>query len=171
MKVVINDANILIDLVKLDLLDVFSKLNFELHTTDFVYEELNEEQKGTLSSLLESGALNIIETIEVQDFQEINRLLNQSNGLSFEDCSVWYYSAKLSGILLSGDAKLRKKVRKNGVEVRGIIYVFDELIKQNLITFPKGIEKIEQLLQLNNRLPKTEIEKRIKSWNKKKHVG
>jgi len=171
MKVVINDANILIDLVKLDLLDVFSKLNFELHTTDFVYEELNEEQKGTLSSLLKSGALNIIETIEVQDFQEINRLLNQSNGLSFEDCSVWYYSAKLSGILLSGDAKLRKKVRKNGVEVRGIIYVFDELIKQNLITFPKGIEKIEQLLQLNNRLPKTEIEKRIKSWNKKKHVG
>lgn len=37
MKVVINDANILIDLVKLDLLNVFSKLPFDLHTTDFVY--------------------------------------------------------------------------------------------------------------------------------------
>ena len=74
-------------------------------------------------------------------------------------------------MLLSGDGKLRKQVRKNGIEVRGIIYVFDELIKQNLITFPKGIEKIEQLLQLNNRLPKNEIEKRIQFWSEKKHVG
>jgi hypothetical protein len=84
----------------------FSKLNFELHTTDFVYEELNEEQKSPVSSLLENGFLNIIETVEVKDFQEINRLLDESSGLSFEDCSVWYYSAKLSGMLLSGDGKL-----------------------------------------------------------------
>jgi len=171
MKIVIYDANILIDLAKLDLLDVFSKLNFELHTTDFVYEELNEEQKSPVSSLLENGVLNIIETIALSDFQGINRLLDESNGLSFEDCSVWYYSAKLSGMLLSGDGKLRKQVRKNGIEVRGIIYVFDELIKQNLITFSKGIKKLEQLLQLNSRLPKNEIEKRIKFWSEKKHVG
>ena len=171
MKIVINDANILIDLAKLSLLDVFSKLNFELHTTDFVYEELNEEQKSPVSSLLENGTLNVIETLEVEDFQGINELLEASNGLSFEDCSVWYYSSKLSGTLLSGDGKLRKQVRKNGIEVRGIIYVFDELIKQNLITFSKGIEKIEQLTKLNNRLPKDEIEKRIESWSKNKNVG
>jgi len=170
MKIVINDANILIDLAKLNLLDVFSKSNFELHTTDFVYEELNEEQRSPVSSLLEKGVLNIIETVEIIDFQEINRLLDSSSGLSFEDCSVWYYSAKLSGMLLSGDGKLRKQVRKNGIEVRGIIYVFDELIKQNLISFSKAIEKIEQLRQLNNRLPKNEIEKRIEFWSKKKHV-
>ncbi len=171
MKIVINDANILIDLAKLDLLDVFSRLNFELYTTDFVYEELNEEQKSPVSSLLKSGVLNIIETVDIQDFREIYRLLDKSSGLSFEDCSVWYYSAKLSGMLLSGDGKLRKQVRKSGIEVRGIIYVFDELIKQNLISFSKGIEKIEQLLQLNNRLPKNEIEKRIESWSEKKYIG
>ena len=45
MKIVINDANILIDLAKLDLLDIFSRLPFDLYTTDFVYEELNEDQK------------------------------------------------------------------------------------------------------------------------------
>lgn len=49
MKIVINDANILIDLAKLDLLDKFSNLSFDLHTTDFVYEELNEEQKSPVS--------------------------------------------------------------------------------------------------------------------------
>lgn len=90
MKIVINDANILIDLAKLDLLELFSLLNFELHTTDFVYEELNEEQKSPVSSLLKEGRLNIIETIDSKDFKGINALLNSSNGLSFEDCSVWY---------------------------------------------------------------------------------
>lgn len=62
MKIVINDANILIDLVKLDLLDLFSNLNFELHTNDFVYEELNEEQKSPVSKLYDNGILNINET-------------------------------------------------------------------------------------------------------------
>lgn len=170
MKIVINDANILIDLAKLNLLDVFSKLNFELYTTDFVYEELNIEQKKTVSLLLKNGSINIIETIDIKDFQEISNLLEISNGLSFEDCSVWYYSFKLNGMLLSGDGKLRKQVRKNGIEVRGIIYIFDELIKQNLISFTKAIEKIEQLILLNNRLPKTEIEKRIDFWSQKKQI-
>ncbi len=171
MKVVINDANILIDLVKLNLLDLFSKLNFELHTTDFVYEELNEEQKSPVSKLYDSGILNIIETKEISDFQNITTLLNRSKGLSFEDCSVWYYSEKLSGTLLTGDGKLRKQVSKEGIEVRGIIYVFDELVKQNLLEFPVAIEKIEQLSQLNNRLPKVEIEKRIEYWKNNKYAG
>lgn len=121
MKIVINDANILIDLVKLDLLNIFSKLPFDLHTTDFVYEELNEDQKSPVSILSENGFLKIIETEEIIDFQSISELLESSSGLSFEDCSVWYYSKKLSGILLTGDAKLRKQVSKQGIEVRGII--------------------------------------------------
>ena len=100
MKIVINDANILIDLAKLDLLDVFSKLPFDLYTTDFVYEELNVEQKSLVSVLHKNGYLKIIETEETIDFQNITRLLESSSGLSFEDCSVWYYSQKLSGTLL-----------------------------------------------------------------------
>ena len=171
MKIVINDANILIDLAKLDLLDVFSKLPFDLYTTDFVYEELNEEQKSPVSILHKNGFIKIIETEEVLDFQNITELLDSSTGLSFEDCSVWYYSQKLSGTLLTGDGKLRKQVSKQGIEVRGIIYVFDELVKQKLLNYPIAVEKIEQLYQLNNRLPKKEIDKRIEHWNEEKNVG
>ena len=171
MKIVINDANILIDLAKLDLLDVFSKLPFDLYTTDFVYEELNEEQKSPVSVLHKNGYLKIIETEETIDFQNITRLLESSSGLSFEDCSVWYYSQKLSGTLLTGDGKLRKQVSKQGIEVRGIIYVFDELVKESLLDFPIAIEKIKQLFQLNNRLPKKEIDKRIENWKDENNVG
>ncbi len=43
MRIIINDANILIDLVQLDLMNEFIQLELDLKTTDFVYEELNDE--------------------------------------------------------------------------------------------------------------------------------
>ena len=46
MKIFINDANVLIDLVELDLVSEFASLPYELHTTDFVLNEINEEQKN-----------------------------------------------------------------------------------------------------------------------------
>lgn len=171
MKIVINDANILIDLVKLELLEAFSKLNFDLHTTDFVIEELNDKQRKPITELSESNKLGIIETIKIEDFQGINSILENSSGLSFEDCSVWYYSKKLSGVLLTGDGKLRKQASKDNLEVRGIIYLFDEFLRQGIITFQEAVEKIKQLSLLNNRLPKKEIEKRIDFWNENKYVG
>ncbi len=171
MKIVINDANILIDLAKLELIQVFAKINFDLHTTDFVIEELNDEQRNPVSKLIKSKKLTVIETEDMADFQGITSILEKSNGLSFEDCSVWYYSKKLSGALLTGDGKLRKQAIKEGIEVRGIIFIFDELLKQNLITFKIAIDRIEKLSLLNNRLPKKEIEKRIEYWKDEKYVN
>lgn len=171
MKIVINDANILIDLVKLELIDAFSKLDFDLHTTDFVLDELNDEQKSPIVNLNNGKKLTVIETTETIDFQGITTILEKSTGLSFEDCSVWYYSKKMSGILLTGDGKLRKQASKDKIEVRGIIYLFDVLLNQKLISFQEAIEKIKQLMLLNNRLPKKEIDKRIELWNEEKYVG
>ncbi|ARV07073.1 hypothetical protein BTO04_10400 [Polaribacter sp. SA4-10] len=164
MKVIINDANILIDLVKLELLEVFSELKFELHTTDFVFEEIYDEQKEAISILTSSNKLNIIETASIDDFSGINNILEKSNGVSFEDCSVWYYSKKLSGVLLTGDAQLRKQAKKDDLEVRGILYIFDELLNQNLITHEIALQKIKELYLFNNRLPKREVEQRIELW-------
>ena len=104
------------------------------------------------------------------DYREIERLLNSAHGLSLEDCSVWHYRIKMSGMLLSGDAKLRKHARSSGVEVRGIIYVYDELLRQGLISFSIAIEKMTQLSQLNSRLPKSEIAKRLDFWIRNKMV-
>jgi len=68
MKIVNNDANILIDLVKLELIDAFSKLDFDLHTTDLVLDELNDEQRTPIVNLNNGKKLTVIETIETTDF-------------------------------------------------------------------------------------------------------
>jgi hypothetical protein len=54
--------------------------------------------------------------------------------------------------------------------VRGILFIFDELLKQELIGFKFAIEKITILYQLNNRLPRKEIDKRIESWSEEKYA-
>lgn len=167
MKVVINDANILIDLAKLDLLETFSNLAFELYSTDFVLEELNRQQRSLVDTLVNSKKLFVIETEDINDLEGISLLLTKTTGLSFEDCSVWYYSKKMKGILLTGDRKLRKHARNDHVEVRGIIYIFDELINQKFLSYKDAIIKIKHLIQLNVRLPKTEIEKRLIDWQNK----
>lgn len=168
MKLVINDANILIDLVKLELLHEFSKLSFELYSTDFVIEELNKDQRNLVNGLVKDNMMKVIETNENVDFIGISDLLKNSTGLSFEDCSIWYYSKKMNAILLTGDGRLRKQARKDGVDVKGILFVFDELLVQSLISYEKAILKMNQLIQLNVRLPKIEIENRLNLWELKK---
>ena len=44
MTIVVNDANILIDLVKLQILNQFFGLDFQFLTTDLVLEELHDHQ-------------------------------------------------------------------------------------------------------------------------------
>jgi len=171
MKILINDANILIDLVKLDLLDEFANLAHELHTTDFILEEVNPDQKSHILPIIDAEKLKLIVTTEVEDFQGIADLLENSSGLSFEDCSAWYYSKKMDGTLVTGDRKLRKAVENDEIEVRGIIFMLDEILKQELISFENAIEKIELLYQLNNRLPKAAYSDRMELWKNNKYIG
>jgi len=47
----VSDANIFIDLEKIGLLIEFAKLNIEISTSDFVFNELNEKQQIIVKSL------------------------------------------------------------------------------------------------------------------------
>jgi len=171
MRILINDANILIDLVELDLLQEFSQLNFELCTTDFVLAEIDEIQRAQFDAIIEAGQLTIIVTETDEDYGGISGLLSGGGGLSVEDCSTWHYSRKMGGILVTGDGNLRKIAIADGIEVRGIIYLFDELLSQNLITHKQAIDKIKQLTSINNRLPMQIIRLRIAQWKKGKLFG
>lgn len=170
MRIVVNDTNILIDLIHLEIIDVFFQLeHLELKTTDFVFEELHDEQKYILQSFINEGNLTIIES-EENDLANIYSILSQTNGLSFEDCSVWYFAKVNGGILLTGDGKLRKQSSDDGVEVRGILFIFDQLLLAGLISFELAILKINQLYQINDRLPIEAKNQRIDYWGRSEHI-
>lgn len=165
MRIIINDANILIDLVHLDLMNEFIELELDLKTTDFVFEELNDDQKDIIEAYINSEHIELITTENEKDFESITTILENSSGLSFEDCSVWHYANKLDGILLSGDGKLRKQAMANGISVKGILYIFDQLLVNEIISFELAIAKLEQLYEINPRLPIQSKNERIVSWS------
>jgi hypothetical protein len=58
MRVVVNDANILIDLIDVGLLDLFFKLDFEMNMADLVVNEFeNEDDVKRLNQFTRKGKL------------------------------------------------------------------------------------------------------------------
>lgn len=169
MKIIVSDTNILIDLAELNLLHDFTKLNFEFHTNDFIINEIqNTEQKKKVQEIIETGKL-FIATTKNEQYEKIFELGEKN--LSFEDCTIWYYAKINNGILLTGDGNLRKSAKKSGLEVRGIIYIFDKLIENNIINKKTALNKMTKLYETNKRLPKKEIEKRIKFYRNNLETG
>ena len=146
-QIYINDANILIDLCTLDIVEEFLALNFELCTTDFIIAELDDHQAERFVDNLK------IYTSDANILLEINELFSQHNGLSFEDCSVWYFANKSNGILLTSDMALRKKAARNGVNVKGILHLFEEMKNQKCMTIEKCTSKLEELKIQNSWAP------------------
>lgn len=77
---------------------------------------------------------------------------------------------KTAGILLTGDGKLRKLTSNDGIEVRGILYVFDQLLAFDMISLEVAIQKIEELYKINTRLPLKAKEERIERWKNKEFL-
>ena len=166
-KIVVNDTNVFIDLYEVGLLEDFFSLPWEVHTTDFVMLELQRVgQHETVARYISDKRL-VVPVLESKEMLDIANLYQQyvnRTNLSLTDCSVWYYAKANNYILLTGDRKLRTASVFDGVEVHGVIYVFDRLVEVDMISRQVAVEKLQQLNSINPRLPKEEIDKRISKW-------
>ena len=168
MKIIVNDANILIDLVELKILPYFFQLEFEFHTTAIILEELFEEQKEELIPYIETGKL-IVDDMAEEDFVEILMIRTTKPALSEQDCSAFYQARKINAVLVTSDNTLRKFARANNLEVHGHLWVFDNLVEKSIFTGKIAIEKLDKLRTVVNPklgLPENECQKRIKVWSK-----
>ena len=159
--VVVNDTNIFIDLLSIDLLDDFFNLPISIHTNDFIISELTEpgQRKKVLYYSPERLYIKKYSPLEIAEIAAFQA--GCDNNVSFEDCSVWLYAKQNSYRLLTGDAKLRKSASASATVVSGILYVFDILIENKIISYTTGIEKLIELTKVNKRLPSEEIKKRL----------
>lgn len=166
-QIVVNDTNVFIDLYEVGLLEEFFSLPWEVHTTDFVMLELQREGQHETVARFKADRRLVVPVFEAEELLEIATMyqqhMNRSN-LSLTDCSVWYYAKVNNYILLTGDRKLRTTSVFDGVEVHGVIYIFDTLVEFDMIPRQVAVEKLQQLYVINPRLPKEEIDKRINKW-------
>jgi predicted nucleic acid-binding protein len=162
MKIVITDVSVFFDLFHLQVLPEFFALELEIHTTDFVYNEItNSAQKSEFAIFERSKKLHIIK-ITPDEEDEIRAMRLFRSNKSFPDRTVLWKAKQYNCVLLTCDNRLRKEAEDHGVEVRGSIWVINELISNQIITVTKGIELLKQIKLVNPRLPMDEIDKLIK---------
>lgn len=167
MIILVNDASILIDLLKTNLMLPFLDLAYEFHVTDFVTREVLEENVDQLVALIKDQKL-IKRIFTYEELVQIQQLEQAHKGLSVPDCSCLYFAKTLAATLLTGDAALRRIARQNKIPVHGLLWVFDELVTHNLITRQTASRKLSELVTVNFRLPTRECNNRLTKWGKGK---
>lgn len=166
MSVLVNDTNIFIDMYAIGMLDKMCDLPFEIHTVDFVMDEMtNPEQLSALDTLIKKKRLRVYRF----SAEEINAIAleyrNVSGNLSLTDCSVCYYAREKSLTLITGDKQLRNYAQRCSVKVYGLLFLFDQMVTHRVISPHTAAEKLKELMSVNARLPQPEILKRIEAWD------
>ena len=164
--IVINDTNIFLDLYDIDLLDVFCQLPIQVHTVDFVINEITRpNQQEAIRTLVKKGRLYVKEYMP-ESIMDLYQFHAECGGnLTLTDSTVIYYAQSLADCrILTGDRQLRNRAEERGIKVSGILYVFDQLVEFGLLSCHEAALKLEKLRIINSRLPKREIEERIEKW-------
>lgn len=166
MRIIVNDANILIDLVELALLPHFFDLEFEFHTTDLVLDELFEDQQEALTTYMDQNLL-MVSRISAKELDEIAKLQLSKPKLSEKDCSAFFHARTKGGTLVTSDKNLRKYATDEKLEVHGHLWIFDKMVEAATISPQSASEKLTELCsEVNPRLnlPIKECEKRHNTW-------
>lgn len=165
MKILVNDTNIFIDLHSVGLLEEMCRLPYEIHTVDFVVAEIADaDQRRIFDELVAQGGIFIDGFTADEVIEIVEEHSSVSGNLSIPDCSVCYFARKHNVPMLTGDRRLRRYAEEQSIEVHGILFIFDELVRHDIISTSMAANRLEELFAINARLPKTEIRNRINRW-------
>lgn len=167
-RIAIKDANILFDLINGDLLGHWVGLGIETWIAEPVFAEVVDcAQREILTGCIERHEI-LVETIpdeEALSWLESVKNLAKKNNLSFADAAALHCAETKKAILLTGDLKLRKAACRSDIEVRGVLWVLDQLIENQIIGCDIAYTSLTAILAEGARLPKTECNKRLENWS------
>lgn len=163
MIILVNDANILIDVLKTDLCSEFFELDYQFKVTDYVLDEVREGNINKLENFITTSNLEIV-SFTAEEQYEIVKLVETYTKPSLPDCSCLYLAKKLGGKIITSEKPLRKAAQKENVQAHGFLWVLDQLLENEIISPKKACKKIKKLLATGSYQPKRECENRIKEW-------
>jgi len=133
MRIVVSDSSCLIDLRKASLLDALVRLPYELLIPNTLFEDELLKFTGAQKRALVRGGLRVIDLPGhcVTRAVEVNRDVPR---LSIPDCFAYALAERHEGcILLSGDGALRSYAAARDMELRGVLWVIDELHRNEIV--------------------------------------
>ena len=163
MKVAVKDACVLIDLANGRLLEAWFQLGIETHTTDLVARQVKSDRNWqAVSGFIEAGLLKVTTLTG----EQVGRMYDELGTLpvGLEDQTALFLAMELKAILLTGDRRLRLEGLKRKIEVRGLLWILDELVTKQLLPPRLGAVKLRSMVADGAFLPRDECEKRFQAW-------
>lgn len=158
-RIYISDTNIWSHFRHADLLAELFALPLTLASTDFVLFELPE---GEADLLIGYGLQ--IETLDSTEISQLEALKKAHGNSATADVSCYLAASKRQRPLLTGDGQLRKQAEKDGLEVRGALWLLDQLVANGIIATAHAAAALQAMLDAGARLPPAECANRLTSW-------
>ncbi|MFA7165006.1 MAG: PIN domain-containing protein [Desulfoplanes sp.] len=160
MQMLINDANILIDIEAADLVEKIFKLPFTFCMPDMLYhDELGDTYAHFLKHglhLLELSAQSILFTMELdQKYKRPSRY----------DCLTLALAVQENCPLLTGDQALRKAAEETNITVHGMIWLVEKMIEHGQLTSATARQAYQKMKQAGSRLPWEEAFGRLDAFD------
>lgn len=158
-QVYISDTNIWIDFRNAGLLDALFDLPFQLCSTDFVLEELQDFDPA---ALLAKGL--VVHGLDEAATARLFGLMMAHNNSSLADVSCYLLAQDTGFPLLTGDGRLRKQAMQDGIQVHGVLWLLDQLIAHGVTSGAAAAEGLRGMLLRGARLPHAECQIRLRTW-------
>ncbi len=158
MQLLISDANILIDMEEGGLVTLFFELPYEFCVPDVLYYEELAEQHSHLCEL----GLGLKE-LSSQSLTQVAIIKAKYSGPSTNDIFALLLAQQEGFPLLSGDKDLRIAAEAELIDVRGTLWVVEELVLQRIIDVDQALEAYDKMKAANRRLPWIEAKRRLAS--------
>jgi len=166
MDLLISDTCILIDLLNGKLLNMMCELPYNLGVSDAILYGIDDDEaeliipnsEQVLSAGFQVYSLNSDEMIEVF------KLYAKYARPSLNDIFGLVVAKKNNAILLTSDSSLRKSALKENVEVRGILWILDEMINNKVIDKKTAAKSLIKIRDEGSYLPKSECDIRLEKW-------
>ncbi len=155
-RLLISDANILIDLEDGGLIADLFKLPFQFQVPDMLFvDELEADHGYLLEHGLQLGELT------PESMAEVEGLVKRYKKPSRYDCFALVLAKQEACPLLTGDKNLRQAAEQENVDVKGTLWIVEAMIKHQVITFKAARAAYENMKQKGRRLPWELAEKRL----------
>lgn len=163
MRIVVSDTCCMIDLRKAGLLEAFLDLPYQFVMPDSLFEDewlcLSAQEKARLKR----------KGLEVRELPGGSVMRAQQhyiahNPLALNDCFALVLAEDIEeSILMSGDKALRRVAADAGIEVRGVLWIIDELENNQVVELQKLYDVLLIFKEDGNvYLPEEEITKRLR---------
>jgi len=141
MRIIVSDSSCLIDLRKAFLLDAFLQLPYEILIPNTLFEEelltFTKDEKRLLLQGLQVVDLPGPSVLRAQ------QVVHDLPHLSIHDGFAFALAEENPGcILLTGDGRLRALGESNGMEVRGVLWIVDEIHTNTLANVAALLEAL-----------------------------